>query len=929
MKKVTKKILFSTFGVLATALTVVPLAVGLSSCSSTAESTDKTTANPTTQANPVLNAYKEYSDQKKELMKNSNYGLVNSDTATKLINLNEKYISMFKKIAGDSESLKLNSDQVVWANSILFNLEQELENYTTHIDWLGGVPTDNAKLYPCDAFSDYVKDNANASITVDKDLTKSIVALNEFKGYLLQLQTNFETGAKNGVAQSIIVQRLFIADLLKNLYSKELAYWANPTHKSPNTDGHITIDEVINGPQDATDYPKTNYLEQNVQTVENSSASQEQKDAYKKAAEAAQTQLNAFLTYFVGTYFAGAIKEGSGYGFGGTTRAFLTQKVEPETERTYVDPLTNNKLYGLGLTAEDLNAKNVGLSWMKNSDVGEKIYTHLLQFSTTSSLSPEQVFQNGVKDTNAGIDNMQALANAVVDLETGHKYVDADAVQGTLKATDSWTTNVKIDTDGVGPNLPQEKQLTFKYLGQKTDSNANEWKQNWLSFNQWLNDEDFFWGREQTGNNVSKFGQADYDILLGAQVPTQDQLNKYGITVEQYTYWKQQLVEKGYWTAWNQDGTYGSYPKKSILCSTFTEYRDYRMLADLYENKYENGHFTKKTHNFKIVPYYYNQRDVAGVGEEGYFGDDSFYLNVDPYNDLQKWSETSFTSHETILGHRTQGSYEILYGAQVNNKKGPAFAFTSYHEGWAVFIEWFENQIGAYGKQVKSSEPNNVNYSSGLPVSFKGEDAQGFVAGDIHGLPAEQIKNFQNGIYWDKANSGTFKLQDNKAGWGVATELGNMLQYYGFLNEAQLRNMRQAVDTAFHGKFSSTDGSLGQGASIADVRNYLHNKSALGVGDISNESIRYLSFPGQAASYMTGKHVMETVYETVNAAYQKEHPGEQIFTNEKVIKKLFDLYLRDGSVPVDTLKDVITEKKMIDYVIGDAPMFPVNRTYTK
>lgn len=972
-----KKILFSTLGILAVGLTVVPLAVGLTSCGGSSKNDNSSTG---VQSNPVLDEYDAFNKAKNNILQNKNFGLPSQDQETQLVKVCQDYVSKFQDLVNNSAKLKLNSDQVVWAKTILYSVQQELNNYTTHVEYLGGIPTDNGSAYPCDAFNDYVVWNVSSGLSANPESKSSfdsaLYSLQQVPGYLKQLQANFEAGAQAGVAQSIIVLRLFASDLLQNFYSQELNWWADPANAS-TVQGEITIDNILNGPTgiEVKDYPHTNYVISNESSMKELATEANTKfnqginidefcKQYNEAATAAQKAVDNFVKYFIGTYFKGAIAKDSAYGFGGTTRPLLSRKddaTDPEVERTFEDVSGKHKLYGLGLTQKDLNTKDVGLSFMKDKASGEALYNHLLAISTTSDMNAQQVYDNGIKDTNDGVTNMQALANKVVALETGNdSSITANAVEGTLTKKDTWNPIVEIDSDGEGPANPTATQLNFKYVANES-ANQKDWESNWQNFNHWLNDEDFFWGREYTNTPtvpstsnsgssnvspstrtsiatetpasntmVSKFTDADYKVLL-AEDPksvTDDQLKPYGLTTEDYLYWRTQLTEKGYWKQWNvDDKMVGSYPAKSVLCGAFTEYRDYKKFVDNYAMGYENKHFTKPVDSFTIEPYSYAQRNVAGVGASGGPNDNTFYLNVDPYDDLQKWSETSFTAHETVLGHRTQGEYVAQYGAKVNGKQGPVYSYTSYAEGWAVFVEWLQNQIGAYGtpQAPVNGEPY---YGSGLPSSFKGEDAQGFVAGDKHGDSAENIKTFQNGIYWDKANSGVFKLKDDKAGWAVATELGNMLQYYGFLNEAQLRNMRQAVDTAYHANVQDPSGTnLSGGASISDVRKFLHSKSALGVGDVANESIRYLSYPGQATAYMTGKHVMQTIYGNVNKQYMDKHNGEQIISDDKSIQKLFDLYLRNGCIPLDILKDEIDNDSMIKYVIGDAEMMSSDNKY--
>ena len=962
-----RKLLIScaTFGLIAA--TAIPLSIVLTSCSNNKSS------------NPVLNLYDEYKTTINKLMPNQ-YGLSNPQQRQELINKLDDFISRFKVLQNqfNNKSLKLDINQEVWLKTILFDLEMTKQNYSLNLRYLGGDESNNENVYPCDAFNNYVTNNAQDAITVtnsnnqvtNQSVQTGIKKLNDYVQYLKNLQQNFEDGAKANIAQSIIVQRLFIANTIQTFYPDELNYWAQPSSTPANNTGWqtITTNELINGPQQAKPVEKTqeyeskqseapaitfkqtNYMEQNVKQVNDSKISESLKNEYSDASKKAQQQVNAFVKYFIDDYFANAIKSGSSYGFGGTTRPYLyknengvsntetngnntasSQNTNKEVERTYSDTSGNNHLYGMGLTQQDLDTQKVGLSYMK-SEQGSNIYDHLLKLSTTTDLTAKQIFDKGLSNTNNGVDNMKTLANAVVALETNNNKEYIDNNQGInigkqkTNITD-WKPIIAFDEDGVGSKPPVVQQLDFKYVDpNKKDENGNtsQWDNNWKNFNKWLNDENFFWGRElkpsqitnssnsnENGKNQptttlgqSIFNDEDYKVLLASTTPSADSLKKYDITPDQWQQYKDVLTKTGYWAQWNVDGKMiGNISTKSALCGAITELRDYWKFVHNYAENYLNGRFTEKVADFKIMPYNYVDKDVAGVGASGGPNDNTFYLNVDPYSDLQKWSETSFTSHETFLGHRTQGEYVAEHPAKVNGKTGPVFSFTAYAEGWAVFIEWFDNQISTYG---------TVNPDGGIPLDFHGNKANGFVAGDINSGDTEgkTIKEFQNGVYWDAINrNNNFTLQDDKNGWSIATEIGNMLQYYGFLNEAQLRNMRQAVDTAYHGKFTldskDNTSTLKPGASIQEVRNYLHANSALGVGDVSNESIRYLAYPAQATSYMTGKDMMQQIYEKVNNQYKQAHDGKQIFEDEKAIKELFNVYLRNGDVPLSVLEQEV------------------------
>lgn len=940
----TKKILISSALITGALAISVPTAITLTSCSNSKDQ------------NPVLSLYSSYLQAKQNLIPNQ-YGLVDQTQKQQIINNLESYIKQFETLEqqANNKQLDLNINQTVWLDSILFDLNQELKNYQLNIDWLGSIPTDNAKVYPCDAFNNYVVNNANDALDLDtkidtNNVSNGIKKLNDYVNFLKQLQTNFTNGMNNQVAQSIIVQRLFIANLLTNLYANELEYWAQPNNNPSDNSQYkaISIDEIINGPKTTkNNYIKTNYLMKNVQSVESSSVSNTLKEEYKNAATAAQNQLNSFMEFFVNDYFNKAIASDSTFGFGGTTRPFL-YKTEPtttsnndkEVERTYADKSGKNKLYGMGLTTQDLTTKNVGLGFMKNSKVGSEIYQHLLDISTTTGISAQDIYTKGLANTEAGVSNMKALANAVIGLQTNN-YPKQENTESNPKivASNNWNPVIAYDSDGNGPQQPQVMQLSFTYLNDPT-TNDTEYTKNWENFNKWLNNEDFFWGRERQESKLNNsattpkpsntglaesadnsqqppaaqpngslgnlmFTDKDYKVLLSDNIPSAEQLKAYDLTFEEWSTYKQLLIETGYWDQWNQNGKQlGNIPTQTALCGAITELRDYYKFANEYAS-YVNGTYTEKVAPFKIRPYNYTDKDVAGVGEEGDSTKEWIYINVDPYLDLQKWSETSFTAHETFLGHRTQMEYALEHPATVNGKKGPQFSLTAFHEGWAVFVEWFNVQIFNYGV----ADPNG-----GIPTDFGPQNATGFIPGDKHGGPLSGIVNFQNGIYWNSlvkqaSTTNNVNDQNNETDWTRASMLGNMLQYYGYLNESQLRNMRQAVDTALHANVSTTkaNGGLSGGDSIQDVRDYLHNNSALGFGDISSESLRYLANPAQATSYMTGKDVMQEIYEAVDAKYAKDNnlPLHSMWKDDKYIRGLFDVYLRNGEIPLATLKNEV------------------------
>lgn len=128
----------------------------------------------------------------------------------------------------------------------------------------------------------------------------------------------------------------------------------------------------------------------------------------------------------------------------------------------------------------------------------------------------------------------------------------------------------------------------------------------------------------------------------------------------------------------------------------------------------------------------------------------------------------------------------------------------------------------------------------------------------------------------------------------------NALQYYGQLNEAQLRNMRLVVDPACHARPPGSAKASDYGWSLNRMREFLSAHSALGKGDVNVESIRYLTYPAQATGYMVGKECFCDLYlrvcQKLNRPVVQDLPAARAF---------FDLVLRNGEIPLSVLRETV------------------------
>ncbi|NOI29838.1 DUF885 domain-containing protein [Vibrio coralliilyticus] len=229
------------------------------------------------------------------------------------------------------------------------------------------------------------------------------------------------------------------------------------------------------------------------------------------------------------------------------------------------------------------------------------------------------------------------------------------------------------------------------------------------------------------------------------------------------------------------------------------------------------------------------------------YDDNVFTLNTNPDYSLQKWNVSTLLLHEAAPGHHFQNAYAQEYPPANLPDYMQDIWYTAYGEGWALYTEWLGIEMGIYGELNAQNQPTFVN-------------GKGMCTSDT------DYSQFQGGIYTDEQEC-------------------NALQYFGSLNEAQLRNMRLAVDTGIHAN----------GWSIQQARDYMHANSALGEGDIESESFRYAAYVGQAVSYKSGYLVIRELLEKAQQAL-----GDKFEHAE-----FHDQLLRYGQQPMEVMKSNI------------------------
>ncbi|WP_427867209.1 DUF885 family protein [Mycoplasmopsis arginini] len=578
-----------------------------------------------------------------------------------------------------------------------------------------------------------------------------------------------------------------------------------------------------------------------------------------------------FHLFYVNEYYKGS---DHGQGEDLADLKVLKANTYKEVENTIeVFDETDNKtykVYGLGLTEKDLTAKNVGLNSIKGSEsttTGKKIYDSILKFSTTSNDSAQEVFESGYQTSKKASENMILTAKAVAKLITG-----------TDKGV--WNPTVKYDADGLGEQEAADTVLNIR------DAEGNI---NLPEFNKWMNQEQFFFGREESTYYTPEVKQAlESDPKLADAIKN--------------------LKNLGYEPLKGSNEKYGSITNDQFYYGALEAFKGYNQFRDA---TMEEGfsYFPNQVPRYGITTYQYSRRGDEGVGayneraqvEKDAFG--AFMFNADPYYSLPKWSVTSFANHESVMGHHNQIYYAQKFLKTIDGLTiGDIFSYTSYVEGWALFMEWFGIEAGLYG----TPDFESTDYYA-LPKDFRlAKGITNFLTTTVKEQVTDEqvakIKDLHGGVYWKLAVSQN-EINDDKEHALKAVELANMLQYFGALNEAQLRNMRRAVDTAYHGDLSAGKEDLPAGASIKDVRAFLTANSALGIGDITSESKRYLNLPGQATSYNSGKEAMLKLYDRVRKS--KYLTRENFVSNKENIKEFLNLLLETGALPLDTLKEIV------------------------
>lgn len=894
-KKTLKRTLLPLAFSLGAIALIIPTVLTLTGCSkkrNPASSVDQNSSEVIQTNNQFLE------NEQKYLNPDYNFPIYDSETTSNGIqksiqSLYDNALNAIKQLDTIDES-KLNLNEQIWLNSYKVQWDIKAKNIENGFMFLGSDPIKGQRILSSrqNSLSNNIKDAINIykinpetgdpGDEIDVDLVKNINSkLDNLNNYINYLLGFLKEGMKAKVMPSNLIKKSFIKQTLQFYYSYEIG---NMLESSDN----ISINSLFMNNNEISD--QNNYLNEFLTKYNN--IAKENNIVNNEISSKINTlikNLNSFMSFYCGEYYKA---DGSYGGDLGDIVLSKSQPSVPEVEQTLLISYNGESfsVYGVGFTEDDTLLNDVGIGYMQpdsnvknikgESYVGNNIYEQMLYNNNSTQRSAIEINEQGLKLTEDATTKMKEIAKLVI---TDILKQDVNTFDASI-----WYTN---DPFGTSPTLQKISDI----VGADSDY--------FRKFNVWLNQEDFFFGREKLG---------DVDALI----------NKYwtNITDEQLNKYKETIITQGYQEHWENkdhiDGSTSTVSGNQALAGAVLSLESYIQFKDSVQKIYDENF--NPISDYVLSPYNYSIREDIGVGMEGPRGSCQFQYNCDPYYSLQKWSVASLTTHEGAMGHHTQQQYWTEYmpgtknGVVENSNTTPGYTFVNdaYHEGWAVFTEWFAAELGVYGTWDGAENDGNIlptnwlqNTSTILNIANPDQPTDDEIS---------FIQNYQGGVYWNIVSQVNEYTNDSLKAV-AATKLANMLAYYGFLNETQLRNMRMALDTAVHynngnSYFTPYSSNLTFGASLADQRNYMLANSGLGFGDITSESIRYMSMPSQATGYMLGKIIFQELYDGVKdkkESENKDNANYRFIDDKETIKNLFNLMLMNGEIPLDVLVETV------------------------
>lgn len=876
MKNKKLVILKSTLGMLGTSIIGISLGLTLSTCTTT-KMYDKSI---------TKELYSQYNKEFNEALGQQGFYQLTKENQPKVISVIKKYID---KIQSISESVKNDNnfglDPSIWLGSFLYTLKTKLKLIESNIRYI--IVNSNDQMIMTN-YSKYFQNivakeaknwpkNENGIVLIDEKIN----SLNNVKQYINNVFSNLKEGLENGVTWSGILTKHTIGSMLQILYSNELEIFAK---QDTNT---------LNLSKGSLFTSNNEYIK----FINDNKISQDKRNNIKIIVEEVQNSIDKLMNFLITDYY-----KGINYGKSEEEKDLikfevLTTNPNEEDNGFSVKYLNNIKyIKGLGLNNKDLEVKDIGIGFSGNQ--GQNIYKALLQkHSNIIDADPKQQFKFGNDQVQDILIAMKEVANKIADIKINKN------------STNEWKETFMYDEDSSGNTYGsiEKKDIVIR------DSSGSI---NIRNFFMWLNSDQFFNGRDMKENQFvadelgNKYNNAN--TYIDQQIPYKYKSYKVG-NIDLVSNIIGTKNDKEQTKTWGDAGNlYDKYIIKKLSPATIqssnTITNEQMTNSISPEAAYVGASravfqyltYKKDTSDhisgaFKKTPVDWTLR--SGTGGAAYassgIGSDSwqnegwggFYLDVNPYFGLQKWSMSTLTNHEAVSGHVFQFNYAKH---NPSDKDAISFSTTAYSEGWGLFSEWLATQMGIYGEPIKLASSTNIN---GI-----------WSYNDVLTLPKFGVnsKTTNISILSDYAND-VYKIGDSNN-----QTYYDALQYFGFLNERQLRAMRVTVDVGLHagknGEFVSNTGY-----SLKQARDYLSSNSGLGIDDIKRESKRYLEYTGQATSYYNGLIEMQNYFLKAKNIFDKKYPNKIFMDWQNPSKTrqntegLFDLILRNGSIPMPVL----------------------------
>lgn len=948
MKKSLLTALNFSLGILGVSAIAGATAITLTSCTQNTSGYDKSITKQ-------LNA--QYNSELQDALGNKAYYQLTKDNQPKVVSVINKYLDQVNNIIAETEnSFKL--DESIWLRGFQYELQTKKKLVESNIRYIivnsydQMIMTNYSK-----SFQKTIKNAADQWMN-GKNLASANDRINQLTAidtYITDIYNNLQEGLEVGTTWSGVLAKHTIGSMLQMLYDTELKQIAAPSTSS--ADGSMKLANLNNATLKGSLFTKNaNYDAWKTKSQEDANTKKSVDDLVTKT----QNDLDSLMNFLLGDYFKGikygrptSISEGKSINF----EVVNTSLREEDNGFSIKSGSDTKYIKGLGLDSKDLETKDIGIGF--SGPTGQAIYKALLQkHSNVIDADPSQQYQFG-KDQVSGILNaMTQVANKIADLkgngtnkEWKETYMYDQDSSGNEYGSTSITNVIRsasgqVDMPKFFQWLNSDQFFNGRDMDRSTqyptiDGTTNIFPKQQEKPNQLDNsvDRSSVGNGDTTNGGIGSNGGSD----IGTKLTTITKKTPY--KYKSYYVGNDDLVASviGYVGDTDADvtktnGEAGNLYVKYIIdkLSPATIQTSDTITNDTMDNSispeaayigasravyqylvYKANVSDHIASAFKVTPHNWTLR--SGVGGAAYASEGlgaaewankgwgGFYLDVNPYFGLQKWSMSTLTNHEAVSGHVFQFDYASANPADAD---AVSFSSTAYAEGWGLFSEWFATQLGVYGQPTQAS---------GL-FTKDSNGVETFTQKDVLTLPSFGTKSktvdvsqlssdYANGVYGLPVKTKNAAGQADQA--PTETKMNNQtyydaLQYFGFLNERQLRAMRIPVDVGIH---AGIDGTFkkGSGYSLQEARNYLTSNSGLGVDDIKRETKRYLEYTAQATSYYNGLNEMQSYFLKAKTLFEQNNPGATFMDwNEPVNTKnntqdLFDLILRNNDVPMPVL----------------------------